>query len=132
VHGIAVQDGRVFAVGTTCATASCDVVANVDFSVRAYEVADGTLLWEDHFDVAGGDDKAFGVAVAGKQVIVVGHSQDAAGNFDWLVRTYKVADGVLLWQDQFDRDGKNAEALAVTVLGKAVFVGGLTLGLNAS
>jgi hypothetical protein len=56
---------------------------------------------------------------------VVGRLEDAAGNFDWFLKTYS-ADGESLWEHQFDRAEGADEAMAVAVSGNAIFVGGRT------
>ena len=127
VSNIAVHGGRVFAAGITCQTARCDnVPSDFDFSVRAYNAVRGTLLWEDHFDLAGHFDQALRVVVRGDRVFVVGHADDTANNRNWIVRGYKAVEGELLWQNQFDRAGRADEATAVAIFGNTVFVGGRT------
>jgi hypothetical protein len=127
VTSIAVHEGRVFAVGMTCQTDSCENrPLNFDFSVRAYDAIDGPpRIWEEHIDLDEGNDHAYDVAAAGEQVFVVGRLEDAAGNFDWFLKTYS-ADGESLWEHQFDRAEGADEAMAVAVSGNAIFVGGRT------
>ena len=73
-----VRGERVFAVG-----------GGPDFQVRAYDGATGTLVWEDQVVDAGGFGFAGAVAVGAGKVIAVGYGYtEAAGNFDFLVRTY--------------------------------------------
>lgn len=85
----------------------------------------GALLWQDQFDLAGGFDGATMVAVEGGRVFVSGLGTSVAGApTDWLVRAYDAQAGVLLWQNQLDRTGREDYALAVAVKGGLVFAGG--------
>jgi hypothetical protein len=60
---------------------------NTDWLVRAYQLTTGEPLWSDQYDQIAGDDEALGVIALGSRVMVVGDSDNAAGNADWLVRT---------------------------------------------
>ena len=94
------------------------------WSVRAYEAHSGLLLWEDHFDRAGGHDTDFGIAAGEGLVVAAGRTMDAAGNLDWTVRAYEPRTGTLLWEDHFDRAGGLEEAVAVAIAGGQVIVAG--------
>lgn len=134
VFAIAVDGNRVFAAGQTLAdsTLNCPPSRNDDFSVRAYDAADGDTLWQNHFDLAGSSDQSYAVAAASGMVLVAGRSQDADCNLDWLVRTYDGVDGALLWEVQYDRGGGSDEAQTVVVLGTGAFVGGRTDSVPSS
>lgn len=97
---------------------------NVDFLVRAYNSATGALVWADQFDLAGGNDEALALGVVVGKVIAAGRGRNAAGNDDFLVRTYDRGTGAFLWQDQFDLAGGNDEALALAVKQGKVFTAG--------
>src|SRR5262249_36108777 len=59
----------------------------------------GTLLWQDMFNQAGGDDEAEAVAADEGVVAIVGETTTAAGHSQLLVRAYEDRSGALLWQD---------------------------------
>jgi len=80
---LAVKQTKVFTAGRVT-----NAAGNFDFPVRAYNGTTGALLWQDQFDLTGGDDEAFGIHVIGGRVFAGGRSWNAAGNFDFLVRTY--------------------------------------------
>jgi hypothetical protein len=84
----------------------------------------GDLLWQDQFDLAGGEDVAWAVAASSGRVVVVGSAQNAAGNSDFVVRAYDAKTGSLLWQDVVDVAGGSDSALAVVMDNDRVFVGG--------
>jgi glucose dehydrogenase len=79
---------------------------NSDVLIRAYDAVNGSLLWEDVFDRAGGDDLATSLVVRGRRVVIGGMTEtnEATGarNFDALVRTYDGATGEVLWHADFD------------------------------
>jgi hypothetical protein len=67
-----------------------NAAGNFDVLVRAYQVKDGALVWEDQVDKAGFDDAAVALAAGGGQVVAAGVGTNAAGNFDVLIRAYEV------------------------------------------
>ncbi len=120
---VAFSNGRVFVVGTTETTAG-----GFAFSVRVHNANNGAILWQDHFDRQGALlDEAFDVVVGGDRVFVVGRTDTVAGGLAFAVRAYNAANGTLLWQSHFDREGnKSDEAHAVAFNTGKVFVVGKT------
>ncbi|MEE9269443.1 MAG: PQQ-binding-like beta-propeller repeat protein [Candidatus Krumholzibacteria bacterium] len=102
-NGVAVAGGRAFVVGIALNPVGNFALPNFVILVRAYDVSTGTLLWNDQFDLAGGDDQGFAIAAEGSAVAITGFGQSVNGDFDFLVRTYDAITGTLLWQDQFDQ-----------------------------
>jgi hypothetical protein len=84
----------------------------------------GDLLWQDRFDLAGGEDIARAVAAANGRVVVVGSAQNAAGNSDFVVRAYDAKSGALLWKDRVDVAGGDDAATAVVLDDDRVIVAG--------
>jgi hypothetical protein len=125
VNALAVEGRWLFAAGFVT-----NAAGNFDVLIRAYAAKTGTLLWEDQVDKAGSDDAALALAVQRGQVFVGGFSTNAAGNNDFLVRTYAAKTRALLWEDQVDKAGSDDAALALAVQRGQVFVGGL--GTNAA
>ena len=121
---IVVHGGRVFAAGLSASVAGSNL-GSADFLVRAYDAKAGTLLWEDQVDKAGGHDQALSVAAIGQGVFVAGISENAAGNWDVLLRAYDAKTGSLLFEDEVDTAGGSDIAQAVTVDGEQVFVIGI-------
>lgn len=118
-EGIAVDDNRVFAVGSRQIT-----YGNNDWVVRAYDTDTGLLLWQDEHDFAGKNDSARAVVVRNGQLFVAGSTLIETGDFDWVVRAYNPIDGTLLWQDQFDLDGDRESPYKIAVQGNKLFVAG--------
>jgi hypothetical protein len=77
-----------------------NAAGNTDFVVRAYDGKTGRLLWNDHIDVAGGDDAATAVVLDDNRVIVAGTGVDATGGRRLLLRVYVAKTGQLAWQDR--------------------------------
>lgn len=86
----------------------------------------GDLLWQDQFDLAGGEDLASAVAAAGGRVVVVGGATNTAGNSDFLVRAYRADGGTLLWKALVNVAGGVESALAVVMDDQRVVVAGST------
>ncbi len=118
-RGIAVGQGRVFAVGF-----GRHADGNGDLIVRAYEANTGVPLWTDAFDLAGESDFATRIAVLGSRVFIAGHASDALGNTDFLVRAYDADTGALVWQDLSDGPGNFDNASALDGRGNLLYVTG--------
>jgi hypothetical protein len=82
---VTISSGAALAVGRVT-----NGNGDTDWTVRAYNIKTGGLLWSDQYDQAAGDDEALAVAGIGKRAVVCGDAQNAAVNLDWLVRTYAV------------------------------------------
>jgi outer membrane protein assembly factor BamB len=102
---------------------------NSDVLVRAYDARQGSLLWEDVFDRAGGDDVATSIVVNGHRLFVGGITETfddmGTGNLDVLVRAYDVVTGTVLWHVDFD-SGPVDSVSSIAVKGRRLFVAGLT------
>jgi TolB-like protein len=122
-YSVAVKGNRVFVVGETESVAGGSA-----FSVRVYSANNGALLWEDNYDREGTLwDWAYNVAVKYDTVFVVGGTETTTGGNAFTVRAYNVANGALLWQDNYDREGGLSDgAYNLVVSGKKVFVVGKT------
>jgi hypothetical protein len=116
---IALLGKQLFAVGSVTNNSG-----GRDSLVRAYDARNGTLLWQNQFDLAGGFDTASKIAVDGRQLIVAGDGINAMGNKDWVVRAFNAQTGSLLWQDQFDLAGGNDISHDVEIEKGRVFVVG--------
>jgi len=68
--------------------------------LSALAYAGDPLIWEDQFDLGGKFDQARGIAVSGRQAVVIGIGQTATGEVAMLVRAYESATGMLEWHDQ--------------------------------
>jgi len=102
---------------------------NYRWMIRKYDPG-GALLWSRTYGsaVAGGDNKAYSVAVdSGGSVYVAGYEDrsDLGQNLNWLVRKYD-ADGSLLWSESYNspaNDWDAAEGVAVGANGDVVVAG---------
>ncbi|MDI6761327.1 MAG: PQQ-binding-like beta-propeller repeat protein [Candidatus Brocadiaceae bacterium] len=121
--GVVVKGNKVFVVGRTETT-----VGYIAFSVRTYDVRNGALIWENHYDREGDlFDAAWDIAVDGNKVFVVGTTETTAGGPSFSIRAYNANDGVLLWENNYDRESNlRDEALGVAAKGNRVFVVGNT------
>jgi outer membrane protein assembly factor BamB len=84
----------------------------------------GDLVWQDHFDLASGQDVARAVAAGKRRVVAVGSAQNGAGNDDFLVRVYDAKTGTLLWNDLVDIAGGEDAATAVVMQDDRIIVAG--------
>jgi hypothetical protein len=98
--------------------------------VRAYDVRNGTMEWQDQTLVAPGfGDLATAVALNDRAVYVVGSSGQDFGYSEMVVRSYSAEDGTLLWDDRSHRSITGFPTTAVDVaLGRnRLFVAGYSL-----
>ena len=85
------RGSEVFVSGRGGTLARFGGAGGTDFLVRGYDIRDGSLLWQDRFDLAGGDDEAPTTLVAKGDVAVVGgDARNASGGIDFLVRAYEL------------------------------------------
>ena len=95
--GVVVDGSRAFVAGG--ATGASGVSDDFDWLVRAYDTQDGTLLWEDRFDLASGRDSPLGITTGGGLVFVSGDATNSAGVLVPVIRAHDGRTGALLWQD---------------------------------
>ena len=124
-NALAISANQVFVAGV-----GHNASGNFDWLVRAYDAGTGEVLWSKQWDLAGGYDFAWGIAVSCKQVLVAGEGTNASGNTDWLVRAYDAGTGEVKWTDQCNLAGKNDVARNLVLSGNQVLVAGT--GTNAS
>lgn len=121
VQGLAIGGGRVFAGGSVR-----DANDRSHWLVRAYDAADGRVIWEEQPDVTGPFGFVTRVAFSAGRVVAVG----AAGpqtDADWVVRVYDAESGRVLWHERLDVFGSLDLPIAVALRGRHLFVGGSTV-----
>ena len=117
--GIAIQGRRAFMVGEA-ENASGDA----DILVRAYDVATGSVLWDDQYDSGYGDDSPEAVVVGQNRVFVGGVVRGKDTGDDWHVRAYDARTGGFLWADTFDLDSSDDSVNALEVKGRTLVAAG--------
>jgi hypothetical protein len=122
-RSVAVHGGRVFVSGVSTDTG----LFSRRFTVRAYDLGAGTLLWQDRVPSGHqgfyGADGAAQVTVEDDRVVAAGVVTDAAG-FHFAVRAYDAKTGTLLWSDLVDRGGGADFANGVALDGGRAFAVG--------
>ena len=122
-----VDGGRAFMGG-----AVNNATPNRDYFVRAYDLFSGAILWSRRLDLQGRDTLTALDAADGRvHTVGIGGRcrQYPVGDCDALIRTYRAADGHLLWKDRIDGAGDFDTFEAVAASGGAVAaVGALTDG----
>jgi outer membrane protein assembly factor BamB len=113
-QGIAANAKAVVVVGD-----GADVAGqSLQFIVRAYNPATGSVLWEDHVSRSGLDAEAWTVAMTQDRVVVAGGINGTPG--DLLIRVYNVKSGALLWETTRPSTG----VVAVKANADGVFLAG--------
>jgi outer membrane protein assembly factor BamB len=128
----ALRGGRVFAAGIGGAACLFGSGSNCDWLLRAYDAADGTLLWQQQVDAEGGDaDQPNVVLAAGKKIVVAGSAGTSPTEqvADWLVQVYDTADGSLAWENLLPTPDTYAFPTGLALSGTRVLVSGSTLDL---
>ena len=118
----AVQGDRLFAVG----------FRQDDWVVRSYNTRNGQLLWEQTYRLEMGDaapfDGAWFVATDEKHVVAAGYGSHAGPNFfsrAWVVNTYDLKTGTLLWSDVYDTSAADEAVGGLAINKGQVFAYGL-------
>src|SRR2546428_7830812 len=93
---------------------------------RAY-AAGGDLLWQDRFNLAGGQAFATSVASSHGRVVAVGGVQNGEGHSVFVGRAYDPKRGTLLWEDRVDAQGGHDHAAAEVVAAECRLVAGYGL-----
>ena len=118
VQGIAIGGGRVFAAGS-----ARKANGRAHWLVRAYDAADGHVIWEEQPEFGGPFEFATRVAFAAGRVVAIGLG-GPRGNHDWVVRAYDAATGRVLWQERLDAFGSLDLPITLALRGRHLFVGG--------
>src|SRR5574341_1430705 len=118
---VAVDAGRAFASGWVFTPEQ-----GFDFVIRAYDLQDGTFLWEHCVHRGGRNEFAEGVVAHGGRVFVVGRVLGATGSSDIALLAFDAQTGEPLWESVTDPSGLRVVdvAFAVRAEGDAVFVAG--------
>jgi WD40 repeat protein len=121
---------RVFVTGF-----STGVGTNFDYATIAYDLADGSELWEVRY-TTNGRDAANDLAISpdGATVYVTGSTGQAPQGNDFVTIAYAAADGTERWRAVYDGPGVGdiGNAVAASPNGSRVFVAGISQGLTGS
>ncbi|GJM40570.1 MAG: hypothetical protein DHS20C20_08520 [Ardenticatenaceae bacterium] len=127
INSIALNKENVYVAGY-----GLNEVGNFDWLVRAYNALDGSLQWQNQFDLAGDFDIANDIAVSGNRVLVAGVSGLNVDSFDGdgIIRTYSGQDGTILWDEQLDVNETDNGFDLIAVKGQQIIVAGTDYSLN--
>lgn len=122
-QAVTVSGNRIYASGFS---QSADGVNA--FTVRAYNAANGGLLWGSYFsqdDMIGGS--AYAITTESDWVFAAGWTKTVGGGEAFTVNAYDADTGAIRWTNSFDRklDGSD-RANAIAVSNKRVFAVGYT------
>ncbi len=96
------------------------------FVVQVLDADTGEVLWTDTYDNGGGWNEAYDVAIQGGRVMAVGTGRTADGSDEFLVRTYDIVTGALIWTDCCSAGGGENAARAAVSSPQGLFAGGYT------
>ena len=121
-YGVAVDASGVYVVGFD------QVPGNYEWRVEKRSLTTGVIIWAMSEDISTSYDTAYGVAVDGSGVYVVGSDENTAGNKrEWRVEKRSLTTGVLVWfESEWISSGVNGDDVAsgVAVHGSGVYVVG--------
>ena len=126
INSIAINNNNVYVIGQ-----GLNEVGNSDWLVRAYNALDGSLQWQNQFDLSGDFDIAIDIAVSRDRIFVAGVSglNDGSFNGDGIVRAYNAQDGTVIWHEQLDINESDNAFELIAVKGQQVIVAGTDFSL---
>jgi hypothetical protein len=119
-----VSGDRLFAAG-----ASYSESVGASFTVRAYNAANGIVLWTNWFDREGTVlwDEAYSIGVNNSGVFAAGLTRKQWAGDSFTVRAYNPDTGNALWTNFYDREGDGTDkANGIAVSDWGVFAAGYT------
>ena len=123
---VVVQGGSVYVAGISDVGGQ----GNPDdfhWLVRAYNGANGSLLWEDSARSVGGLTPPKSIALSGPtSLCVAGSVYTTQTGSDWLLRVYNAGTGALSWENQYDRSGFEDDVYGMATGPRSVCMFGLT------
>ena len=122
---VASRQGRAYAVGTLREAGE----PRNAFLTRAYDVSDGTLLWQNTRRPGDGldSDHPTGIIASPTQVVIVGYGKNRAiRGFAVLLRAYDPVTGAVLWENRQRRHGFDLVAWTIAANRNRVFIAGTT------
>jgi outer membrane protein assembly factor BamB len=117
-QGVAISGNRVFASGWFQTT-----TGGFDFVVRAYDLRDGTMLWQRRIARGGFLEFAELVGAKGNRVYAVGRVLGRTLSSDFTVFAFDARTGAVLWESVLDTFGTDV-AFSLSEQGDRVFAVG--------
>jgi hypothetical protein len=118
-YGVAVDGTGVYVVGD-----DNSLGINWQWRIEKRSLTDGSVIWTQTSHPSDGWDHAYGVAVDGTGVYVVGDDNSLGINWQWRIEKRSLTDGSVIWtQTSNPSDGLDS-AYGVAVDGTGVYVVG--------
>jgi hypothetical protein len=118
-YGIAVDVSGIYIVGFDSSTATSE------WRIEKRSLTDGLLIWLQTIDASGGSDVAYGIAIDGTGIYVVGQSR-ASGSLDlaWRMEKRTLDSGALTWSQTSNPSTADDEARGAAVDVSGVYIVG--------
>jgi hypothetical protein len=133
------RGGNVIVTGSSTGRSAATSDPSEDFYTVKYAAADGTVLWDRHYNGPGDRrDSPHAVTVdSSGNVFVTGTSQNGGSPYNHMFYTakYAAADGALLWEKRYNGPAKVhdvPQAITVDAFGNAVVTGASSLSSGYS
>jgi len=116
-YGVAVDGSGVYIVGFDY------IPGNAEWRIQKRSLTTGSLIWSQTSNPSSGDDVAYGVAVDGSGVYIVGYDR-SPGNGEWRVEKRSLTTGSLIWSQTNNPSTSYDLAFGVAVDGSGVYIVG--------
>src|SRR3989304_5598713 len=120
-NAVAVDGSGVYIVGEDEYPGS----GNARWRIEKRSLTTGSLIWSQASNPSAYDDWAWGVAVDGSGVYIVGEDEyPGFGNARWRIENRSLTTGSLIWSQASNPSAYNDKAKAVAVDGSGVYIVG--------
>lgn len=119
-YSVAVSDVMVYAAGQGRTETGQDL-----FLVVAYHAQTGEMVWFDAFGNGGGENAALDIEATSEGIYAVGYVENSTGIKELFLRAYSPDDGNVLFEDIYNRGGRDATASEVVADDGSIFVVGI-------
>jgi len=117
-YGVAVDSSGIYVVGYD------SYVGDDEWRIEKRSLTNGDLIWSTTSNPGPDYDEAYGVAVDGSGIYIVGSARHPGADDEWRIEKRSLTDGTLIWSRTSDPSAGDDAAYGVAVDGSGIYVVG--------